>query len=201
MNIATDMPSNPAQLKAEIRRRLRVIVARISVAERNSWSAAVEDRLRRCRIWNEASTILIYASMPEELDLGTLMTEALAHGKRVAIPAYQNGLDLYLPRLITDVSADLVAGKYGIREPGPHCPVIELKDHDLIIVPGVAFDLAGHRLGRGKGYYDRMLAGLRGRRCGVAFDAQVVEELPSEPHDIRMDFLATPSRWCEWKNR
>ena len=66
---------------------------------------------------------------------------------------------------------------------------------DLVFVPGIAFDLVGRRLGRGKGFYDRLLAGVRGHKCGVAFDTQLVAEMPEEPHDMRVDSIITPSRW------
>jgi len=66
---------------------------------------------------------------------------------------------------------------------------------DLALVPGVAFDLNGHRLGRGKGYYDRLLAMLTGPACGVAFDQQIVSQVPNEPHDVRLSCILTPTRW------
>ena len=72
---------------------------------------------------------------------------------------------------------------------------MELNRLDLVLVPGVAFDLNGRRLGRGKGYYDRLLAEFEGWTCGVAFDQQVVEAVPSEPHDMRLTCLVTPTRW------
>jgi 5-formyltetrahydrofolate cyclo-ligase len=65
------------------------------------------------------------------------------------------------------------------------------------LVPGLAFDPSGRRLGRGKGFYDRLLAMVRGRKCGIAFEEQVVPEIPVEPHDIRLDCLLTPRRWME----
>jgi 5-formyltetrahydrofolate cyclo-ligase len=64
----------------------------------------------------------------------------------------------------------------------------------LILVPGVAFDLQGNRLGRGKGFYDRLLAEIRGVKCGVAFEEQIVDEIPVGSHDAAMDFIVTPSR-------
>jgi 5-formyltetrahydrofolate cyclo-ligase len=67
----------------------------------------------------------------------------------------------------------------------------------LILVPGVAFDLRGGRLGRGRGYYDRLLSGLQGYRCGVAFDEQIVDRVPLEPHDASLNCILTPSRWVE----
>ncbi|MEY2466031.1 MAG: 5-formyltetrahydrofolate cyclo-ligase, partial [Verrucomicrobiota bacterium] len=72
-----------------------------------------------------------------------------------------------------------------------------IKPLDLILVPGVAFELHGRRLGRGKGFYDRLLADMRGTTCGVAFDEQIVAEIPVEPHDVHLDYLLTPTRWIE----
>jgi len=67
----------------------------------------------------------------------------------------------------------------------------------LILIPGIAFDLHGRRLGRGKGFYDRLLTEIRGVKCGIAFDEQIVEKIPVEPHDVRMDFILTPTRFAE----
>ena len=66
----------------------------------------------------------------------------------------------------------------------------------MILVPGLAFDLRGGRLGRGRGYYDRFLAGATGLRVGVCFEDQIVADVPLEPHDLRMDFVVTPSSIC-----
>jgi 5-formyltetrahydrofolate cyclo-ligase len=67
----------------------------------------------------------------------------------------------------------------------------------LVLVPGVAFDLRGRRLGRGKGFYDRLLADAGGLKCGVAFDEQIVTEIPVEPHDVSVDCILTPTRWIQ----
>ena len=92
---------------------------------------------------------------------------------------------------------DIATGAFGIREPAARCPEISLNRLDLILVPGVAFDLHGRRLGRGKGYYDRLLAGVRGVKCGIAFDEQMVNDVPAGPSDVRMDFMVTPTRSVE----
>ena len=89
----------------------------------------------------------------------------------------------------------MVSGRFGVREPGADCPLISLNQLDLILVPGVTFDLTGHRLGRGKGFYDRLLAGFCGHKCGVAFEAQIVAAVPAEPHDVLVNSILTPTRW------
>ena len=76
----------------------------------------------------------------------------------------------------------------------PICVAIPLDDLDLVLVPGVAFNLGGHRLGRGKGFYDRLLQNFSGKKIGVAFDEQIVDALPVEENDVRMDLILTPSR-------
>jgi 5-formyltetrahydrofolate cyclo-ligase len=68
---------------------------------------------------------------------------------------------------------------------------------DLVLVPGIGFDVSGRRLGRGQGFYDRLLAGIAGTKCGVAFDQQVVGQIPAEKHDASMNFILTPTRWLE----
>ena len=91
----------------------------------------------------------------------------------------------------------MVTGQFGIREPAARCPEIPLSRLDLILVPGVAFDWHGRRLGRGKGFYDRLLAGTRGVKCGIAFDEQMVNEVPAGSLDARMNFMMTPTRGVE----
>jgi 5-formyltetrahydrofolate cyclo-ligase len=72
-----------------------------------------------------------------------------------------------------------------------------LKRLDLALAPGLGFDESGRRLGRGQGYYDRLLAEIIGAKCGVAFDEQVVGQLPAQEHDVSMNFILTPTRWLE----
>ncbi len=102
---------------------------------------------------------------------------------------------LYAACQIRDFTQDLQTGRFGIREPRDTCAKIPLNRLDLILVPGLAFDLDGRRLGRGKGYYDRLLAPYRGQACGVAFDQQIVPEVPAGSLDVRLSYILTPARW------
>jgi 5-formyltetrahydrofolate cyclo-ligase len=133
--------------------------------------------------------------MPFEPDIRPLITEALEEGKITTLPRHSPDLDFYQPCSIQNPAQELQTGRFGVPEPGPACSIFPAKQLDLALVPGLGFSVDGGRLGRGKGYYDRLLAEVPGLRCGVAFDCQVLRDLPLEPHDVRLNCLLTPTRW------
>jgi 5-formyltetrahydrofolate cyclo-ligase len=153
--------------------------------------------LRREIDWNDARSVLFYSAIDGEIDLSPLMELALEAGKAVLLPRFAAELGAYEAVRVTNLTGDCAPGKFGISEPGRHCAVHPLNSLDLALAPGLGFDLAGRRLGRGRGFYDRLLSQVAGAKCGVAFDPQIVGEIPAEGHDIRMDFILTPTRW--WK--
>jgi 5-formyltetrahydrofolate cyclo-ligase len=118
----------------------------------------------------------------------------LAEAKTVVLLRFQAQTNQYRACQLQEPT-DLVTGHFGIREPGLHCREIRLNQLDLVLVPGLAFDPRGRRLGRGKGYYDRVLSAARGVFCGVAFDQQIVGEVPVAPHDASVSCILTPTRW------
>jgi 5-formyltetrahydrofolate cyclo-ligase len=133
------------------------------------------------------------------MDVWPLLADCLAAGKTVALPRFDAATRRYVACQITDLARDLGEGQFGIREPGGHCIAIPPNRLDLVLVPGVAFDVHGRRLGRGKGFYDQLLAFVRGTTCGVAFDEQIVDSIPVEPHDVSLNCILTPTRWLEFK--
>ncbi|MGA2176633.1 MAG: 5-formyltetrahydrofolate cyclo-ligase [Verrucomicrobiota bacterium] len=181
--------------KADLRRSLRAAIDRLGAAERAAASAQARNLLRRQPVWTSAQAILFYAPIAGEIDLTLLLEEAVAAGKAVALPGFVARTGTYDAFQISHLGRDCVPGKLGISEPSPSCPAFPLNRLDLALVPGLGFDLSGHRLGRGRGFYDRLLAGLAGTKCGVAFDPQIVARVPAETHDIRMNFILTPTRW------
>jgi len=183
-----------SEVKASLRRKLAEVARHFSPSECTLASEAMCIRLRQQSIWREARSILFFWPMPGEPDLRPLLEEALSAGKLVALPRYLAGEKKYIACRIANTS-EVQPGYYGIGEPGAECPVVRLKELDLFLVPGVGFSLNGGRLGRGKGYYDHLLAGVRGLKCGVAFDWQVTFDFPLEEHDIRLDCILTPTRW------
>ena len=141
---------------------------------------------------------MAYMAMPTEPDLGQVLTEALRLGKRLALPRCEPGCDL-TARQVGGFS-DLIPGVFGIMEPDKTLPVIPPEEIDLILVPGMAFDRQGRRLGRGKGYYDRYLADYHGIAMGVSFAGGLVDRVPAESHDQPVDAVATEDAVIEVRN-
>jgi 5-formyltetrahydrofolate cyclo-ligase len=114
--------------------------------------------------------------------------------KTLVLPQSNPATGSYAAAVVRDRES-LRVGRFGVLEPAAGCPVLPLNQLDLVLVPGVAFDLSGGRLGRGMGFYDRLLAEVRGHKCGVAYDLQIVPSVPVERHDVRVDSILTPTRW------
>jgi 5-formyltetrahydrofolate cyclo-ligase len=150
-------------------------------------------KLKKQSFFQNASAVLFFAPLPNEIDLWPLLEESLPE-KIVALPCFDFENKFYTSRRIKNLHIEIVSGKFGIREPAASCVEMPPDDFGLILVPGVAFDLNGNRLGRGKGFYDRLLQKIHCKKAGVCFDAQLLEKIPVEPHDAKVDFILTPSR-------
>jgi len=191
-----DMSGELREEKTALRRRIRDHLQSLSPVERRAASERACCRLQEEKIWRQAGCVLLYSPLRDELDIGPLLAEALATGKALALPRFDETQSAYSACLVTDLARDLRSAKFGVLEPDATCPAVPLNRLDFVAVPGVAFTLDGRRLGRGKGFYDRLLASVGGIKCGVAFEQQIVSDLPVEPHDIRLDYILTPTRWC-----
>ena len=189
--------SAPKDPKAALRAQVLAELSKIPVEFQVAGSAQVCALLVRQPVWVQARSVLLFAPIPGEPDVWPLLALALAAEKVVALPAFLPEGGSYTARSVRDPNLDIQRGKFGIREARAHCPEVALNQLDFVLVPGVAFDLHGCRLGRGRGYYDRMLTAVSGTTCGVAFDQQIVSEVPVEPHDKQLDCILTPSRWIE----
>lgn len=135
--------------------------------------------------------LALYAPIHHEVETAAVAEAALAAGKTLIYPAVA-GDHLQFRRVAA--LGELVRGKYGIQEPAGE--ELDPLAADLIVIPGVAFDVSGRRIGYGKGYYDRALHRMEGTGRLVAFcyDFQLVEEIVGEPHDVTMDLIVTESR-------
>jgi 5-formyltetrahydrofolate cyclo-ligase len=180
--------------KRVLRLRMQELQARKSLEQAARDSIGLCAQLRPQAVWLECRSVLSFLPLPGEPDIRPLLEEALAQGKTVLLPRFDPKKREY-DVCAVGALANLQLGHFGILEPGPECPKEELFGLDFCLVPGVAFDCKGRRLGRGKGYFDRLLASVRGHKCGVVFDWQLVEEVPVEPHDVCVNSLLTPTRW------
>ena len=149
---------------------------------------AVQSRVLRAALegwdkWLGIRTVCIYTALPGEPDL----LDPWPAGKVVLLPRVDGEM---LALHVVNGADRLERRAFGIMEPVDGCPVSR-PEADVIFVPGLAFDLRGNRLGRGKGFYDRLLEDFQGLRVGVCFEGQMVPVVPCEPHDKRMDFLLT----------
>lgn len=189
------MSQDPAGLKAEARQRLRDQLKRLSQPDRASGSAAIRAILKSQPVWESARAVLLFVPTRDEPETSPLISDALDAGKIVTLPRHVPGSDSYAACRIMNPRADLAPGRFGIPEPRPECPIFPMNELDFVLVPGIGFAPDGGRLGRGRGYFDRLLAAVPGFKCGVAFDCQIAAGLPLEPHDVRLDCLLTPTRW------
>ncbi len=188
------MAADLNEQKAALRKQIRAALQRISPADRLAASNRIRTRLKEQAFWQNAASILFFASLPDEVDVWPLLEEMLAGGKTAALPRFDPASNDYLACRVQNPQNEIGPGQFGIREPKAGCPEIPLERLGLILVPGVAFDLGGGRLGRGRGFYDRLLPEIHGIKCGVAFDEQIVGAVPAGRLDMRMDFILTPTQ-------
>lgn len=170
------------------RRQLRSSVLRKLTTQkeedRRRKSAVIRRKLSRLAVFRNAKTVACYVSLPYEVETRQLIQQMLEIGKRVVVPqVHQEELRLSEVR---DPAQDLAPGSFGVLEPTPQAlrPVL-LNEVDLVVVPGVAFDRTGQRLGHGQGYFDRLLSRLPKPipTVGLCFEFQLFDHLPTRPHD------------------
>lgn len=131
-----------------------------------------------------ARIIMVYYSLPDEVCTHSLINQLHEHGKTVLLPVV-DGMDMVLKRYESDQM--LTTGKFNIKEPQGEV-FIDYDKIDVALIPGMAFDKAGNRLGRGKGYYDRFLPRLKNaKRIGICFDFQMVTQVPTDDFDEKVE--------------
>ena len=143
------------------------------------------------------STLFIYVNFRSEVETLELIKKCINRDIRVAVPLVEASAVRMIPLLIKDPEQDLVPGYYNIPEPDPKKSLrLEPGEIDAAVIPGSVFDIHGGRLGYGGGYYDRFLLNdaPQAKRIGLAFELQVVDKVPLEPHDQPLDILITEER-------
>jgi 5-formyltetrahydrofolate cyclo-ligase len=183
--------------KSEIRRSAFARRNAVSKEERSEKSAAIMERLFDFANFLEARIVLFYMSCGSEVDTEPMIRKALELEKIVALPLVDARKKKILPFRIENLDRDVRPGYRGIREPIPQrCKQIPVQYINLAIVPGVAFDERGGRIGHGMGVYDRFIPKLdiTTRKVALAFECQIVPQIPMEPHDRYTDIIITEKR-------
>ena len=174
-------------MKHNIRRHIKEKFEAHSPLEKSRKSGIIKDKLFNEEAFKKAKVVMFYVSLKDEVDTCFMIDEALRAGKRVCVPVILKEDKRLIAGEIKNRLEDLESQHFGIYQPKrDRVKEVPLDDIDLVVVPGVAFDRKNIRLGRGHGYYDRFLSGLpdNTKAIGLAFDFQVLEDLPQDPHDI-----------------
>ena len=190
------MAADPTTIFEQKRRlRAEVLAKRKAQPEKDAISRRIIERLFSLPVYQSAKTVLLYADVRSEVRTRWVFPEVLETGKDLIVP-YCVGPELELFRLMDP--AELVPGRFGIPEPEPALRdsadrKVAPEQLELLIVPGLAFDHGCERLGHGFGFYDRLLRNTRPGvlKIGIAFECQIVPQVPTEPHDVPLDAVVT----------
>ena len=183
--------------KKEIRDKLLMMRKNLSSEELKHFSELVSNKIQSLKEYKEARMIMSYIAKNKEVRTRELIENSIAMGKKVTAPK----VDLLKKNIklheIRDFDNDLVPGFKGILEPKSSLPVIKnLKEIEFALIPGVAFDRKGRRIGFGKGFFDKLLMNKTNSNilCGIAFDFQILDEIPFNSDDIAMDIIVSDKR-------
>lgn len=171
--------------KYEVRNKIKALRIMMAAEEKLAAAEAVFERVEHSAAFQLAEKILMYHSLPDELDTRRFLNK-WKDKKRFFLPRV-NGVNL---ELLPYDESRLEIGSFHIEEP-TGSDIHPIEEIEVIIVPGVAFDRKGRRLGRGKGFYDRLLKSSKATKIGVGYEFQLVDELPYEDHDVPMNMIIT----------
>ena len=183
--------------KQEIRNEINRLIAQYSPDVLAAKTKGIEERLFEFANYLEARIVLLYAPVAPEVDTLEIIKRSYMYNKIVVLPAFDpNNFRMTLMK-VDDPEKDLVDGPRGNLEPNPkRCKVVPIDCLDIAIIPGVAMDEKGGRIGSGKGYYDRLIPDLpiTTRKVGLVFEDQVMPMIPMESHDRHVDIVVTEKR-------
>ena len=172
--------------KAQIRSKILLRLKTQKEEDRNRKSKLIRDKLLRNKVFKKAKIVMFYIAFGGEVNTEEMIREAKKIGKLICVPVCRKDKETMQPAILED-HAKLKKGPYGVLEPVSET-LVNPEDLDLIIVPGLAFDKKGNRLGRGKGCYDRFLSTLSDKMpsIGLAFDFQILPSVPTTNFDVSM---------------
>jgi 5-formyltetrahydrofolate cyclo-ligase len=177
-------------MKDELRAQMRAARDAMSVRERAQQSAAISSHVLKWRLWQAANSVLVYRATGSEVATHTYLDMGWKQGKKMGLPRVVDGV---FEAIRVRRETPLTPGTFGIME--PQDPTLKpKKSWDLVIVPGLAFDRHGYRVGYGAGHYDRFLAKAKpAATLGLAFEGALVDDVPHVKHDVPVDWVATPA--------
>lgn len=177
-------------VKEELRTRMRRQRGVFPEDARDARSARIVSNVMALPEWHAAKWVASFVPMRKEVDVSALRSAAYASGKRVALPRVdRESGNLVFAEVFVDTA--LIESAFGVEEPPASAAVVDPHSLDLVVVPGLAFDERGYRIGYGKGYYDRFLPGLSAFTVGVAYEFERLAELPNMDWDVPVRAVAT----------
>jgi len=189
--------------KENLRQSLQNRLLGISEQDRSDKSKKACRNLISTPQFKEAAVVMMYLSLPHEVDTSEAILSAWQLGKTVAVPKISWQQRHMIPVQINTLETGFSTEVAGLRNPISHMPV-PFSQIDLVVTPALAFDRKGNRLGRGGSYYDRFFSNkeLQAKRCGIAFAEQIIDSVPIRDHDEKVDFLVTDEEitYCGGKN-
>ena len=178
--------------KQIIRERIITLLRNQEEEKRSAKSLVILNKLFKMQEFQNAETVLFYSAFSGEVETFEMIKRAQKLGKRIGLPKVIQEKNIMCPTLAEDFNAGLEDGPYGIKQT-KDSKVLSFTDIDVVIVPGVAYDKKNNRLGRGGGYYDRFLKDSPAKlfTIGLAFDFQIVDNLPTDKHDVPVSHVLT----------
>ena len=177
--------------KVELRQQLQGTLAGILDDKRSEMSKKICQNLIATDQFQRASVVMCFLSLPQEVDTAPIILHAWQQGKIVTVPKVSWQQRHMIPIEINSLEIGIATGTFGLKNPTAGIPT-PFEEIDLVITPGIGFAENGDRLGRGGGYYDRFFSDrLKAVRCGIAFSQQILDAVPTEAHDQRLDLIVT----------
>jgi 5-formyltetrahydrofolate cyclo-ligase len=178
--------------KIEMRHTMRSRLYALAQSQRRSGSKLACQNLIGTDEYKKASVVMIFLSLPHEVDTTAVILDAWQQGKTVAVPKISWQQRHMIAVEITSLDTGFSEDRRGLKNPTTGVPMPD-EEIDLVVTPGLAFDKKGNRLGRAGGYYDRFFTNesLAAKKCGFGFSQQIADSVPVDDHDMRVDFLVT----------
>ena len=174
-------------MKSEIRKKVLGLRKAMKKEEVNSLSAVMQNKFLESDIYKNAKCMMLYMPLGNEADTLKIINSAFKDGKKIVLPVTNQESGIITP-CYADENTEFITGGFSVSEP-KNAEIADFSDIELVVVPGVAFDKKGKRIGFGKGCYDRFLNNTKATKVGFCYSFQLVDEIPSEMHDVSMDYI------------